>query len=305
MKRQSLNLSIIFLFSVFSLSSFAQNQSQNLISQNVRDNIFILSPYGGNIAILKGEESSMMIDSKFPEQHNLIVDFLKKQNAGSIKYLLNTNFHYDHVSGNELFAKKGAIIIMQENSRNFMLKEWKLPELYPDFIVDPYPEDALPVITVKQEFKMHFNGQQIEATHFPNAHSAGDLVFYFKESNVMHTGDIIINYPTTFINISSGGGIDGVISAIKKILIMTNDETIFIPGHGPLLNYAEAKIHLNILITYRDAMNQIIAEGKSIEDVKNNPLPWADYSADDPENFKALSYFSGLIYHDLTGFYKK
>lgn len=305
MKKQFLFLNILFLCSILSICCYSQNPDPYLDIQNVKDDIFMLSRYGGNIAILKGEESSLMIDSKFPEQHDLILHFLKEQNAGPVKYLLNTNFHYDHMSGNELFAKEGAVIIMQERSREQMLRKWLLPELQPDLVIEAWPEMALPIITVKQEFKMHFNGQLIEATHFPNAHSDGDLVFYFKESNVMHTGDIIINLLTTFINISSGGGIDGVISAIEEILKITNEETLFIPGHGPVLNYAEAKEHLHILVTYRAAMNQLIAEGKSFEDVKKDPLPWAEYSAADPDNFKTLSYFSGLIYHDLTGFYNK
>lgn len=305
MKKKIIIFSSLLLFGLLSFFGFSQLDTPKLQTECVRDNIYMLSPYGGNVAVLKGEESSLMIDSKFPKQHDLIVEFLKDENAGPIKYLLNTNFHYDHISGNELFAKEGAIIIMHERSREQMLNTWLLPELQPDLVIEAWPEMALPIITVKQEFKMHFNGQQIEATHFINAHSDGDLVFYFKQSNVMHTGDIVINYPTTFINISSGGGIEGVIAAIKEILKITNEETLFIPGHGSIMTYANVNEHLTILMAYRDAMKKLIAEGKSFEDVKKNPLAWADYSADDPKNFKMLSYFSGLIYQDLTGFYKK
>ena len=301
-----LRLFVVFLlFVLFNPSSSAQDAEVPMDTEHVRDQIYVLSGQGGNIAILKGEASSLMIDSKFPAYHPLILNFLKENNAGAVKFLLNTNFHYDHISGNELFGKDGAIIIMHECSREQMLHRWVLPELNPDLVIEPWPEIALPTITVKDEFSMYFNGQTIEATHFPWAHSDGDLVYYFKESNVMHTGDIIINFLTTFINISSGGSIHGVIDAIEDILKMTNTETLFIPGHGPTLSYAEAQAHLKILIDYRSDMQSLIDEGMTFEEVKKNPPAWGEFSADNPDYFDTLSYFAGLIFHDLTGFYKK
>ena len=138
--------------------------------------------------------------------------------------------------GNEWLAKAGAVIIAHENTRTDMAKEQEFPEFGSK--LPPYPEGALPKITLRDSLSIHFNGEEIRATHFAAAHSDADLAFHFRKANVMHTGDLFFSAGYPFIDVSHGGSIDGLIAAGDKLLGMTDANTKFISGHGPLSSRA-------------------------------------------------------------------
>ena len=91
----------------------------------VSDGVYLITGAGGNIVALVGEAGAVLVDSQFAELHDKIVEALSSVGKGPIRYILNTNWHYDHALGNEAFHKAGAVIIGQANCAARMPSEQK------------------------------------------------------------------------------------------------------------------------------------------------------------------------------------
>lgn len=82
-----------------------------------------------------------------------------------------------------------------------------------------------------------------------------------------HVGDIMFENMYPFIDLDSGGSVDGMIAAIKRILTMIDNQTRVIPGHGPLSNKAGLEAYLKMLVTIRDAIAAEIGVGHDIKEI--------------------------------------
>jgi glyoxylase-like metal-dependent hydrolase (beta-lactamase superfamily II) len=164
----------------------------------------------------------------------------------------------------------------------------------------PRPPDALPVITYDDRMTFHLNDEVIEVIHVPVAHTDGDSAFYFREANVLHTGDAFINRGYPLIDIASGGSIKGVIEAANQMLEIVDDETIIIPGHGPLADRARMIEIRDMLADARERVVALIDQGMSLNDIKAaKPLATLD-----PEWGQGLvkgRAFVTIIYQSETG----
>ncbi len=266
-------------------------------TEPVADNIYMLSGGGGNIGVLVGEDGVLLIDAMFAELEEKTRAAISKLSNGSIRFLLNTNWHYDHVRGNVSFAKLGATIIAHEATRTRMESEQYHP--FFDMKIPAYPDEALPVVTFTDSMRLHFNGEEIHAFHVVAAHSDADLAFYFRKANVLHTGDLYFCNGYPFIDYNHGGGIDGMIASAEKLVSMTDDDTKIIPGHGPLSNREGLKQYHEMLSILRDRIAQQIKEGKSLEEITlAKPTSHFDEGRDDS---MSPDEFVRIVYEDLTG----
>ena len=141
----------------------------------------------------------------------------------------------------------------------------------------------------------HINNETVEIIHKPNAHTDGDAVLFFKNANVIHTGDIYFNGFYPFIDASSGGSIDGVINGATDIINKADDKTKIIPGHGNLSNKKELIEYRDTLIVLRDRMKALIKQGKTLDEVIAM-MPNKDFDKKlgggflSPENFLKILY---------------
>lgn len=131
----------------------------------------------------------------------------------------------------------------------------------------PREKDAWPVVTFPNKITLHLNGQDIELIHFEPAHTDGDVIIYFKQANVFHMGDLFVRYGYPYIDISSGGTINGMIASVDKALTMMNDESLIIPGHGELCKKGEVKKFRDRLADIRDKVAAALKQGKKPEDI--------------------------------------
>ncbi len=298
LKKRTLYFTVFMLVWIFSFAFSQDFEKIEIETVIVTDNVYMLIGYGGNIGVSIGEDGVLLIDCQVPQMVEKIKAAVSKLNEGPIRFVLNTNWHYDHADGNELMAKAGAIVIAHKNSRKQMLSEWIAPEISPDFKVPPYPEAALPVITVDDSMTLHFNGDEIQAIHFPNAHSDGDLAFYFQKANVIHSGDLYFSNGFPFINVTSGGTIDGMIRATDRILCMINANTKVIPGHGPLSSREELQAYRDILVTARERIAKLIEVGKTLDEILEEKPTEGLYKGE--KSYLPAEVFVKVIYMDLT-----
>jgi glyoxylase-like metal-dependent hydrolase (beta-lactamase superfamily II) len=255
----------------------------------------MLTGDGGNIGVSVGEDGALLVDSQFAELYEKITAAIAAIKDVPIRYVLNTNWHYDHVSGNKPLAEGGAIIIAQTDTRKRMITEQYHPMF--DLKIPPYPEAALPTMTFAKSITLHFNGGDIHAFHIKNAHSDSDIVIHFKNANVLHTGDIIFSSGFPFIDIPHGGSVEGMIKAADYILDMIDDDTKLIPGHGPLSDRAGLKEYQDMLITVRDRIKKEMGEGKTLEAIiASQPTRGFEKEGTGVE----AEMFVKIIYNDLS-----
>ena len=243
----------------------AKESEIKITTINVNNGVYMLMGQGGNIGLSVGEDGVFMIDDQYAPLSAKIKAAISKISKKPLKFVINTHWHFDHTGGNENFGKDGAIIVSHNNVRKRMSKEGFIKAF--NKTIPAAPKVALPIITFNDEINFYFNNEEIAVLHQKNAHTDGDSIIFFKSSNVVHTGDIYFNGFYPFIDSSSQGSMNGIITSVNYILSRINDETKIIPGHGKLSNKKELISYRDTLIILRDRMQALIKEGKSIDEI--------------------------------------
>ena len=256
-------LILTFLCS-FGILINAQNPDDVTIQiTQLSDQVYMLVGAGGNIGVSVGDDGVFVIDDQYARLTVKIVAAIKTLSDKPIKFLVNTHHHGDHTGGNENMSKLGTTIIAHDNVRRRLQNT-------PNHDGTTNPSEALPVITFNDKLNVFINGEQVAIFHVDNAHTDGDAMLYFTESNVLHTGDLYFNGLYPYIDLGSGGTVNGYIEAIKESLKRINDETKIIPGHGNLSNKKEFQDNLAMLETLKANVLAEIAKGKTEDEVATN-----------------------------------
>jgi len=247
----------IFTFLYFSPQLFSQQSEVTIKTTKLSDHVYMLVGQGGNIGISAGDDGVFIIDDQFAKLTPKIIDAIKKISEKPFLFLVNTHYHGDHTGGNENMTKQGVKIIAHENVRKRLVD-------------GENPKDALPIITFNDRINIHMNGEDVMAHHVEHAHTDGDALLFFNKSNVLHTGDTYFHKRYPYIDVKSGGSIDGYINAVKKGLSLINADTKIIPGHGDVSNREEYSSFLTMLETLRKNVQAEIDKGKSEDEVATN-----------------------------------
>ena len=215
----------------------------------------------GNIGVFSGNDGIFLIDTgKEPQHVELIKAAIAASHQQPIRFILNTHWHSDHVNGNELFAKDGAIILAHRQVRERVSTVQDQTQ--------PLSQTAWPVMTFEKNLTLHLNGDDVEIFHLGNAHTDGDTMVYFRKANVLHIGDIYFNGLYPWIDVPSNGSIDGIIDAVTQVLPMLDEKTVVIPGHGALSDKRGLEEYLAMLTGIRDAVKPLVDAGKTLADVQ-------------------------------------
>lgn len=238
----------------------------------VKPNYYMIQPKGavaGNIGVFVSDDGLILVDDQWEVTKKHVIKALRKISQKKIKYIINTHFHYDHVDGNKAFAKMRIPIVAHKNVR-LMLKNDHTLDIPSGIIQPKHPKEALPTLTFEKGLDIHESGETISIYHFGPAHTNGDAVIQFNEANILHTGDLFVTYGFPFIDFNSGGNLPGLIHTLNKIIELSNDETIIMPGHGNLCNKNDVIGLRDKLVISLDAIKQGKANGKSIEEILEN-----------------------------------
>ncbi|HZX24710.1 MAG TPA: MBL fold metallo-hydrolase [Woeseiaceae bacterium] len=240
------------------------------------DGLYLLTGRGGNMGLSVGEDATFLIDDQFAPLTPKIRAAIAELTDQPVKFVFNTHWHFDHVGGNENFGETGSVIVAHDNVRERMSKDQFLEAFNRE--VPASPPEALPVVTFNDRVTFHLNGETIRAFHTPHAHTDGDSVIHFDGANVFHMGDTFFHKMYPFIDASSGGSVNGVIEAANAVLAMADEESVIIPGHGPIAGRDDLRAYRDMLATVRDSINAMIADGMSLEQVQA-ANPTADFDA--------------------------
>ena len=273
---QRVGAALIALLLLAPPPAFAQNDD-TIITTHVAGPIYLLTGRGGNIGVSVGADGILMVDDKFAPLAGNIRNALAALNQGELAFLINTHHHGDHTGGNAVFGAETPIIA-HTNVRQRLADS---------------PPDALPVITFDDRLSIHFNGEQIKAIHFPTGHTDGDIVVHFTGSGVIHLGDHFFRGRFPYVDLSSGGDVEGLTRNIEQIIEMLPADIMIIPGHGALANLDDLRDYHRMLRETTRAVRQAIQSGKSLEEAQQEGLPqaWADWG-DNSERWIEIVYNS-------------
>lgn len=263
---------IIFALLLLGVEMQAQQDwdAVEIIPEKINENLYALFGSGGNIGLFVGEDGTLIIDDQYAPLSDKIKASISRITDDPVKYVINTHWHGDHTGGNEAFGNDGATIIAQSNVRKRLSTEQVMKAF--NRTVPPSPEIAWPAITFDEDISLHVNGDDLMIFHVHNAHTDGDAFVYFKNSNVLHMGDCFFKDRFPFIDLGSGGSIDGAIKAVAAALMIVDEETVIIPGHGALASKQDLLKYSKMLHTMRDRVKKAVAEGKTIDEIKTSGL---------------------------------
>jgi cyclase len=268
----------------------------------VSGNIYMLEGEGGNIAASVGEDGIVIVDDQFAPLAEKIQAALKnlKITDKPVRFVINTHFHGDHSGGNEPFAHGGSTVIAQDNVRKRLETAGSSGNgSSMKFDYKAAPKVALPVITFDHDVTVHLNGEDIRALHFPAGHTDGDAIIFFPKNNVVHMGDDFVRYGFPFIDVNSGGSVQGMIAAMEKVSTQLPADVKVIPGHGALSNLDDVRAFTKMLKETSAVVQKAIDEHKTVEQMKQEKIlaPWAKWSGE----FLDADKFIETLYNSLTG----
>ena len=236
----------------------------------VTESIYVLQGSGGNIGVSIGDDGTFIVDDQFAPLTDKIVAAIAELTDNPVDFVVNSHFHYDHTDGNENFGRAGALIVAQDNSRRRMETDQVLsgsnrPQ-------PAYDEVGLPKITFLESMRFYYNDNVVDVIYTGPGHTDGDAQVYFRDSNVIHTGDMFVRYGLPYIDQGNGGSTDGMIDALWTIAGLIDDDTIIIPGHGQLSTRADLLEFRMMLVTIRGRIKDGIARGLSADQlIASNP----------------------------------
>jgi glyoxylase-like metal-dependent hydrolase (beta-lactamase superfamily II) len=242
---------------------------------------------GGNIGLLVGDERIVLVDDGLEPFAPALIDAAMEVAGRPVDFVINTHVHADHVGGNAALSAEGATIVAHDNIRSRLVADAE------------FGAAGLPLVTFSDAVTFHVNDHEAFIFHIEAAHTDGDAVIHYRNVNVIHAGDIMFNHLFPFIDLVNGGTVDGYIAGQQKILAMADDETIIIPGHGPVATKADLERDLDVLIDCKTRVKALVDQGRSESEVyAANPL--AVYHEGWNWEFITTERMTQTLYRDLT-----
>jgi glyoxylase-like metal-dependent hydrolase (beta-lactamase superfamily II) len=227
---------------------------QPLKLNQVKDDLYEIEGDGGNVAAYITSEGVILVDDKFEQDHDQIVEKVKSVTQQPIRYIITTHHHSDHSGGNVRF-EPAVEIISTANARANIVNH-KQPGA---------PANMTPAqVTFTDETSVFLGGKEVRAKYFGRGHTNGDAIVYFPALRTLHTGDMMAGN-TPLIDYGGGGSVVEWTKTLDGALKL--DVETVIPGHGPVTNRAGLLAYRNNVEKLRNRAQGLIREGKSQEEV--------------------------------------
>jgi cyclase len=278
-----------FCTSLLCLSLPGTGHAQERIeTYHVQGNVYMLAGAAANIAVQIGDDGILVVDTGARATDDAVLSAIRSLSDGPIRWIVNTHAHADHTGGNELLSQSG--ITVNGNPAAIVAHEQVLASM----AADDRPITEWPINTFfESERDFYFNGEAIFLYHVPSAHTDGDIMVYFRGSDVLVTGDIFVTTHYPIFDHETGGGINGFIVGLNKALDVTvpawlqEGGTYVVPGHGRVGDEADVLTYRDMVLFIRDRVRHMIGQSMTLDDVlaarpsldydgryNNDEIPW-------------------------------
>jgi cyclase len=281
----------------------------------VRDGIYMIVGAGGNTTVHVGDDGVLVVDTKLGTASGALLETIRKISDKPIRYIVNTHWHPDHIGSNEAIAKAGSTIAGGNVAGTIADAATGAAVLAHENVLirmsggdNPPPFEAWPTDTMFVPQKdLFFNGEAVQMLHQPAAHTDGDIMVFFRRTDVVATGDVFSTTAYPVIRPEDGGGIDGVIAALNRIIELTvpaekqEGGTLVIPGHGRLCDEADVVEYRDMVTIIRDRVKSMRDMGMTLRQVQA-AKPTADYDGryGATSGFWTTEQFVAAVYESLS-----
>ncbi len=264
-------LCVLMLFLMLALPRVTWAESTvavpDVAVQQVVPGIYLLQGKGGNVLASLGDDGLLIVDDDYAELAPSYARALAALSDGEVvpRYVVNTHWHSDHSGGNGYWGEQGSVIVAHDNVYQRMSSRQEI-EVF-DMLVEPSPRPALPEVTFDDAINLRFNGEVLAIQHYPRGHTDGDSVVYFVSQNVVHMGDHFFRDAYPFVDLSSGGSVQGYLLNVRAVLARIDDHTAVVPGHGALATKADLQRFADMIEATSAIVRQALADGRSTEEI--------------------------------------
>ncbi len=220
----------------------------------VKENIYMIrNASSGNATLIVGDEGAVLIDDKFPQDHDGIMRFVRQVTEAPLLYVINTHMHPDHTGGNPAMQNVGAAIVASENAREIMAER----EL-----------QGLPNIVLRDYLRIYLDDMPIDLHYFGRGHTNGDVIVHLPTERVVITGDLFALYGPyrAVIDYSAGGSLRDWTRTLERVLELDFDTVI--PGHSGMTDRANLEGYIEYLKNTQSMVRQMNAQQRSREDIQ-------------------------------------
>jgi cyclase len=263
---------------------------------HVQGNVYMLVGAGANVAVQIGDEGVVVVDTGTAQTREKVLAAIRQLSTKPIRWIVNTHVDPDHTGGNETISQAGMTV--NGNPAAIVAHERVLARMSDA----ARPSTEWPLNTFFEETRdFYFNGEAIFLYHFPGGHSDGDVFVYFRGSDVLVAGDIFLTTTYPVIDPKAGGGVDGFITSLNKMLdiavpkYLQEGGTYVIPGHGRVGDEADILEYRDMIVIIRDRIQDMVKRGMTSDQVKA-AQPTLDY---DPRYGNPTAFIEA-VYRDLA-----
>jgi glyoxylase-like metal-dependent hydrolase (beta-lactamase superfamily II) len=223
-----------------------------------RPNLLVLSGAGGNVAVWSGPGGVVLVDSGSAAAASALFDTIARVAPGHLRFVVNTHGHPDHVGGNAIAAEKGAVVVGHETLLDLPLADRD----------DAGPAPAPPaLVTTNDSLALHVNDERLDVVHVAGSHTGSDMVVRWDAADVVHLGDVFANGRYPFIDIDAGGSLAGMVAAVEATLARSTDNTVIIPGHGPVSRRVDLAAYRDMLVGVGRRIREAIEQGQGLDEI--------------------------------------
>ncbi len=266
-------------------------------SESLTGNLDLLMGPGGNVLVLSGKDGRIVVDTFVKPAWDGLQDALKGSGLEPIQLVINTHWHFDHTDNNAQFRSMGVPILACAGVSRRLSEAHNIDVLHLHF--PPSPQLALPTQTFSDSYSVSANDEVLILRQAPAAHTDTDVFVHFENSNVIHCGDIFVNYGGfPVIDIETGGNVAGMIEASNRILNLADSKTRIVPGHGTVADKATLLRYRDRLATVHDRIAQLKAQGRTLDEtIAVRPLN--DLLEDWGSGLLTVEQYTELVYRSV------
>ncbi|TDG12745.1 MBL fold metallo-hydrolase [Seongchinamella unica] len=258
-----------FAMSLAASASLAEDATGKQVQVTpIKGPLYMLTGQGGRVVASVGEDGVLLVDGDYAawsDAYSVALEAIDAD-ASAPRFMLNTHWHGDHTGNNGFWAEQGAVVMAHENIYRRMSTRQEMKAR--GTVVEPSPALALPVVTYEDSIAVRFNGDVIQAQHFPNGHTDGDSVMFFTEQNVVHVGDLFFVGAFPFVDLDSGGDVLGYIANVEQVLAMIDEDTLIVPGHGKsLMTKQDYQAWVSAIKASVSLISALLEDGMTVDEV--------------------------------------
>ncbi len=245
------------------------------------ENVLLVSGPDGNVVVGIQPDGLVVIDGGRAEHADTLLRVLERDaGTDNVATLIDTSWLPDRVGLNEILGYRGTEIVAHINAKQWL--EYGADDRAGGGRYEAIPESGWPTRLIRDEGgEVAFGDGVIQLGFLLQANTDADLYAYFPEANVLVTGGAIRSDAWPLIDWGAGGYLGGLDDAGKTLLAVANDETIVVPGSGPVMTRADLQAQADMYSTLFMRVAELVLSAQSpAEAVAAQPL--GDFHPDWP-----------------------